>query len=129
MRVKRNVVTTLVILSLLAVGSASAASYVTYATTLPVLSGDKSLASANKTNNSKSKVENSVVGQDYKANMWIQNGSTKVSAIATNVTDNDTRYFTVDQSAVGKKVSLMGENATWTYVTVDISGKFYADTE
>ncbi|WP_297991619.1 hypothetical protein [uncultured Anoxybacillus sp.] len=129
MRVKTNVVSILAILSLLAVGSVSAASYVTYATTLPALSGDKTLATDNKANNSKSKVENSVVGQDYKANMWIQQGSTKVSATATNVTDNDTRYFTVDQSAVGKKVSLVGENATWTYVTVDISGKFYADTE
>ncbi|MBB5356340.1 hypothetical protein HNR43_002324 [Anoxybacillus mongoliensis] len=68
MRIKRSVASTLIVLSLIVVGSVSAASYVTYATTLPMLSGDKSLASANKTNNSKSKVENSVVGQDYKAN-------------------------------------------------------------
>ncbi|WP_230982728.1 hypothetical protein [Geobacillus sp. Y412MC52] len=67
------------------------------------------------------------MGADYKANMWIQQGSTKVSPTALNVTDNDTRYFTVDQSAVGKKVSLMAENASFTYVTVDIAGKFYPD--
>lgn len=50
-----------------------------------------------------------------------------MSPTALNVTDNDTRYFTVDQSAVGKKVSLVAENASFTYVTVDIAGKFYPD--
>ena len=109
------------------VGGVSAASYVTYAGVLPRFQADTELASANKATNSKSKVENSVVGSDYKANMWIQQGSTKVSPTALNVTDNDTRYFTVDQSAVGKKVSLVAENASFTYVTVDIAGKFYPD--
>ena len=128
MKEKLKMVTTLLaFISFIVVGGVSAASYVTYAGVLPRFQGDTELASANKATNSKSKVENSVVGADYKANMWIQQGSTKVSPTALNVTDNDTRYFTVDQSAVGKKVSLMAENSSFTYVTVDIAGKFYPD--
>jgi hypothetical protein len=128
MKEKIKMVTTLIaFISLIVVGGVSAASYVTYATVLPRFGADTKLASANKATNSQSKVENSVVGQGYKANMWIQQGSKKVSATALNVTDNDTRYFTVDQSAVGKKVSLVAENASFTYVTVDIAGKFYPD--
>ncbi|MED3664532.1 MULTISPECIES: hypothetical protein [Anoxybacillaceae] len=128
MKEKIKMVTTLIaFISLIVVGGVSAASYVTYATVLPRFGADTELASANKATNSQSKVENSVVGQGYKANMWIQQGSKKVSATALNVTDNDTRYFTVDQSAVGKKVSLVAENASFTYVTVDIAGKFYPD--
>ncbi|MBY6278624.1 hypothetical protein, partial [Symbiobacterium thermophilum] len=120
MKEKIKMVTTLIaFISLIVVGGVSAASYVTYATVLPRFGADTELASANKATNSQSKVENSVVGQGYKANMWIQQGSKKVSATALNVTDNDTRYFTVDQSAVGKKVSLVAENASFTYVTVD----------
>lgn len=128
MKEKIKMVTTLIaFISLIVVGGVSAASYVTYATVLSPFGVDKELAIANKATNSQSKVENSVVGQGYKANMWIQQGSKKVSATAKNVTDNDTRYFTVDQSAVGKKVSLVAENASFTYVTVDIAGKFYPD--
>ncbi|KJE27539.1 hypothetical protein LG52_2885 [Geobacillus kaustophilus] len=128
MKEKLKMVTTLLaFISFIVVGGVSAASYVTYAGVLPRFQGDTELASANKATNSKSKVENSVVGAEYKANMWIQQGSTKVSPTAKDVTDNDTRYFTVDQSAVGKKVSLVAENASFTYVTVDIAGKFYPD--
>ncbi|MEK4223196.1 hypothetical protein N1I86_14775 [Bacillus sp. FSL W8-0116] len=128
MKEKIKMVTTLIaFISLIVVGGVSAASYVTYATVLPRFGTDTELASANKATNSQSKVENRVVGQGYKANMWIQQGSKKVSATARNVTDNDTRYFTVDQSAVGKKVSLVAKNASFTYVTVDIAGKFYPD--
>lgn len=62
--------------------------------------------------------------------MWIvdANGK-KVSPTATKVTDNDTRSFTVDQSAVGGNVTLVAENDTATYVKVDISGKFYPDVK
>lgn len=74
---------------------------------------------------------NSLVGGSYKANMWINTGQhgSKVSATATNVTDNDTRYLTVDQSAVGASVGLTAENATWTSVQVDIAGMFHPDTQ
>ncbi|MGE8001756.1 hypothetical protein ACQKOF_24670 [Lysinibacillus sp. NPDC093190] len=129
---KKLLASTLCAVGLLASASLASAgtSAVTYATDLPVFSNNIYLATGKKDDNSLSKVENSVVGSTYTANMWIvdANGK-KVSATATKVTDNDTRQFTVDQKAVGDKVNLAAENDTVTYVKVEISGKFYPDTK
>lgn len=73
-------------------------------------------------------MENSIVGSTYTANMWIvDSGGKKVSPTATRVGDNDTRTFTVDQSAVGNSVTLVAENSAFTHVNVDIAGRFYPD--
>ncbi len=128
---KKKIATTVCALGLLvSVGAASAGtSAITYANTLPFLSTNVNLATGTKDNNSNSKVENSTVGGNYTANMWIVDAKgAKVSATSTSVTDNDTRFFTVDQSAVGNSVTLVAENSRSTVVRVDISGRFYPDT-
>lgn len=127
---KKRIISSIFAASLLiGVGTASAGTAaIPYAKELPVLSNNIALASGTKDTYSQSSVANSVVGGSYKANMWITDANyNKVSATATNVTDNDTRNFTVDSSAKGKKVLLMGENASTTYVKVEITGKFYPD--
>lgn len=117
---------------LVSVGIANAGTdAIPYSTTLPVFSNNIYLKTGDKANTSQSKVVNSVVGSTYTANMWIvdySNGN-KVSATATNVGDQDLRYFTVDSSAVGKKVALTGENSSIAAVKVEISGNFYPDTK
>ncbi len=114
-------------------GSASAGTAkISYAKTLPSLTMNVTLGTDTKSNNSKAKVVNSVVGSTYKTNMWHAMGGraeTKVSPTATGVTDNDTRNFTIDQSAVGRTIGLVAENAAWTSVTVEIAGAWYPDTK
>jgi len=129
---KKKLASTLCAVGLLVSASLASAgtSAITYSKELPILSNNIYLATGKKDDNSQSKVENSVVGSTYTANMWIvdANGK-KVSATATKVTDDDTRNFTVDQSAVGGNVNLAAENDTVTYVKVEVSGKFYPDTK
>jgi len=129
---KKLLASTLCAVGLLASASMASAgtSAIPYATELPVLSNNIYLASGKKADTTKSRVENSLVGSTYTANMWIvdANGK-KVSATATDVTDGDNRNFTVDASAVGGSVSLAAENANATYVKVDIAGNFYPDTK
>ncbi|CAM5252461.1 putative protein OS=Lysinibacillus sphaericus OX=1421 GN=LS41612_08335 PE=4 SV=1 [Lysinibacillus sphaericus] len=61
--------------------------------------------------------------------MWIVDAKgKKVSNTAKDVTDNDTRFFIVDQSAVGGDVTLVAENDQRKLVSVEISGRFYPDT-
>lgn len=129
---KRKLVSTILATALLVnAGLASAGiDKITYSNELPVFSNNIYLATGNKDDNSKSKVWNSLVGNSYTTNLWIvdSNGK-KVSATATKVGDDDTRYFTVDQSAVGKKVTLAAENSSGVFQKVDISGEFYPDTK
>ncbi|MFJ5789346.1 hypothetical protein ACIP9G_04600 [Lysinibacillus sp. NPDC093197] len=130
---KKRLATTVCALGLLvSTGVVSAGtSAITYAKVLPSLSRNIYLATGTKDNNSNSKVENSIVGQNYEATMWIvdANGK-KVSNTAIDVTDNDndTRFFIVDQSAVGGDVTLVAENDQKKLVSVEISGRFYPDT-
>lgn len=128
---KKILASTLCGVGLLVAGIASAGtSAIPYAKELPAFSNNIYLASGTKDNTSKSKVVNSVVGSTYTANMWIVDSKgKKVSATATKVGDSDTRNFTVDSSAVGKSVTLVGENSSVALVKVDISGKFYPDTK
>ncbi len=111
-------------------GVASAGtSAITYAKELPGFKRNIYLATGTKDNNSDSKVENSIVGQNYEATMWIVDASgKKVSNTAKDVTDNDTRFFTVDDSAVGGNVTLVAENSRFALFEVSISGSFYPDT-
>ena len=132
MKKKKILTSTLCAVGLLVSASMASAgtSAITYSKELPRLSGNISLATGEKDNNSKSKVINSVVGSTYTANMWIVDADgDKVSATATKVTDSDTRQFTVDESAVGDDVTLKADNTSSTIVKVEISGKFYPDTK
>ncbi|AHN22480.1 MULTISPECIES: hypothetical protein [Lysinibacillus] len=127
---KKRLATTVCALGLLlSAGIASAGtSPISYAKKLPPFSININLATGTKDTNSQSKVENSIVGSTYTANMWIvDSGGKKVSPTATRVGDNDTRTFTVDQSAVGNSVTLVAENSAFTHVNVDIAGRFYPD--
>lgn len=129
---KKRLATTICALGLLvSAGAASAGtSAITYAKELPGFKRNIYLANGTKDNNSDSKVENSIVGQNYEATMWIVDASgKKVSNTAKDVTDNDTRFFTVDDSAVGGNVTLVAENDKITRVSVEISGRFYPDTK
>lgn len=128
---KKRLATTVCALGLLvSAGVASAGtSAITYAKELPRFSANIYLATGTKDNNSRSKVENSIVGQDYKANMWIADANgKKVSATAKEVTDNDTRFFTVDDSAIGDDINLVAENYKSRHIKVEIAGSFYPDT-
>lgn len=117
---------------LLVAGVASAGTAaIPYANTLPALKIGKYLAVGHKANTSQSKIVNKTVGSTYKANMWIQKGApngSRVSAIATNVTDNDTRHLTVDHSGIGYNLGLIAENTAWVAVSVDIAGNYHPDT-
>ena len=129
---KKRLATTICALGLLVSANAASAGTdaITYAKELPSLSRNIYLATGTKDNNSNSKVENSIVGQNYEATMWIVDASgKKVSNTAKDVTDNDTRFFTVDDSAVGGNVTLVAENDKITRVSVEISGRFYPDTK
>ncbi|MGE7841068.1 hypothetical protein ACQKNX_09775 [Lysinibacillus sp. NPDC093712] len=128
---KKRLATTVCALGLLvSAGIASAGtSAITYAKELPKFSGDISLATGTKDNTSQSKVENAIVDKNYTANMWIVDAKgAKVSPTTTRVMDNDTRLFTVDQSAVGGNVTLVAENSKFALFEVSISGSFYPDT-
>jgi len=127
---KKRPATTVCALGLLvSAGVASAGTdAITYAKELPRFSGNINLATGTKDTNSQSKVENSIVGQNYEATMWIVDAKgKKVSTTVKDVTDNDTRFFTVDQSAVGNSVTLEAENDQFTRVRVEIAGRFYPD--
>ncbi|MEK5332260.1 hypothetical protein [Lysinibacillus sp. FSL W8-0992] len=129
---KKRLATTVCALGLLvSAGAASAGTdAITYAKELPGFKRNIYLATGTKDNNSDSKVENSIVGQNYEATMWIVDASgKKVSNTAKDVTDNDTRFFTVDDSAVGGNVTLVAENDKITRVSVEVSGRFYPDTK
>lgn len=128
---KKRLATTICALGLLvSAGAASAGTdAITYAKELPRFSANIYLATGTKDNNSQSKVENSIVGGNYTASMWIRDAKgKKVSSTVTQVNDNTTHFFTVDQSAVGNDVNLVAENNKSVHVKVEISGSFYPDT-
>lgn len=109
----------------------AAATWITFSTELPRLSADQIISGGEKQNNSNARVNTSYVGGDYLANMWIVDflHYTKLTGTLTGMGDGSDRELTVDQKGVGKTVALMGENATWTTVMVELSGRWQIDTK
>ena len=109
----------------------AAAIWATFSNELPRFTSQVTLSSQTKDNNSQSRINTTYVGSTYKANMWIEKGyfpGGKVSGTLSGMTDGSDQRLTVNQSEVGKRISLRAENAAWAAVNVEISGRWMPDT-
>ncbi len=111
-----------------AVPAFAGTNWINFATNLPRFQGWTDLASDYNINDSDAQAYVSNVGSDYKVNLVIYQGSNKVSNTAYDIDDGQTVPFIVDNSAVGKTITLKGQAARWSIVEVEVSGKFKADT-
>lgn len=112
-----------------AVPAFAGSSWVTFSTNLPRVQGWTELADDTNNNNSKAQAEISSIGSDYKVNLNVYQGNTKVSSSYNGATAGTTANFTLDSKSQGKTVTLKGQTGSWSVVRVEVSGQFRADTK